>query len=255
MRTDRTDRVQKYVAKHSRGVATRRDSDRTAKLHLPREKLAAFVERQRLGNYYTIRGEPRTELINCSDAEIIVAMNAVIRGLAEHYKLGNGWKNEFSPVHHVWWFSLMKTLACKHKCSVRHVVRELLTRHQGDLGVWIGKKNEGKMFLRMFTMKEIRSAKPDRSARVDVMPSTLPWGKSTTDMVDRLRARECEACGATDVPLEIHHVRRMADMQNVTLHIRQRAARTRKRAALCTPCHVALHLGNLEKRLHQVGRV
>ena len=255
VRTDRTDRVQKYRPTHANIVATRRDADRTVKLHLPREKLAAFAERQRLGNYHTIRGEPRYELKDCSDAEIIVAMNAVIRGLAEFYKLGSDWKHEFSPLHHVWWFSLMKTLACKHKCSVRHVVRELLTRHQGDLGVWFEKKNEEKVFLRVFTMKEIKSAKPVYVARVDAMPSTLPWGKSTTDMVDRLRARACEACGATNVPLEIHHVRRMADMQDVTLRIRQRAARARKRAALCLPCHDALHVGTLEQRLHQVGRV
>jgi len=98
-------------------------------LRAPRTKLAAFVERQRLGNYHTIRSEHRSEVENNSDIEILTLYNAIMRGLAEYYSLGSVWKTDLSPVHHVWWFSLMKTLANKHKCSVAKVCRTVLTVH------------------------------------------------------------------------------------------------------------------------------
>jgi RNA-directed DNA polymerase len=70
-----------------------------------------------------------------------------------------------------------------------------------------------------------------------------------------LQARVCQACGASDAPVEVHHVRRLKDVKDRSLQVRVKAARTRKRIVLCAPCHDALHAGRLTARLHALDAV
>jgi len=228
-----------------------RNSARVMQLHTSREKLVSFVERQRLGNYHLVQGDPRSELVNSSDAEIVVMYNSVMRGLAEYYKLGTSWQKELARVHHVWWWSLMKTLATKHKCSVAEVWDTQLTKVKGDNGLWVEDK-QGRKFVKVFKMKHIKGRKPVETAEVDRATEQFHLGRCRTDMVDRLRAKTCECCGSSDVPLEIHHSRRLADVTHLSLATQVKVARQRKRVALCRPCHVALHNGVLTMRLDQL---
>jgi RNA-directed DNA polymerase len=91
---------------------------------------------------------------------------------------------------------------------------------------------------------------PDRkmilSADVERHPN-IAWTMGRSEIMDRLAARECIRCGATNVPLEIHHVRRLADVKDSPLWERVRAARTRKRIPLCLPCHQGVHLEMAQK--------
>jgi len=224
---------------------------RVMQLHSSEEKLIAFIERQRLGNYHVVRGDHRRELENSSDLEIISMYNSVMRGLAEYYKLGHHWQGELSRVQRIWWWSLMKTLAAKHKCSVASLFGTRLSKVDGDHGLWVENKL-GKKFMPVFKMKHIKVGKPSGEAKVDRVTDQFYLGRSRTDMVDRLRAKTCECCGTNDVPLEIHHARRLADVTHLSLAARVKAARQRKRLALCLPCHRALHGGVLEMRLDQL---
>jgi len=247
VRTHNSERRTKRRLEGASVTVSRRPPSKKMQLHLPREKLAAFVERKRLGNYHATTGTMRPEFENNSDLEIIVAYNAVIRGLAEYYKLGTGWRGEISPVCKVWWFSLMKTLANKHKCSIRTVCRKLLSRHNGERGIWT-ETGKGRKFVAIFRTMQIVDKKRVKPESLDKVVSDR-WTLARTDMVDRLRAKQCEVCSATDVPLEIHHVRRLADTSSLSLGARLMTARRRKRTALCHDCHVALHRGTLEQRL------
>lgn len=245
-----TDRIQRIERKDSSRPMLRRDPSRTVQLHVPEHKLAAFVERKRLGNYHTRRGEPRNWTIHSSDLEILTSYNVTMRGLAEYYKLGTLWKRQLSRVHYVWWYSLLKTLGRKHKCSVPAVLNEILDYHNGERGLWYDTK-DGRKFRPLFTLKHVRRREP--SARnMDRFASTAYLDLSRTDLMDRLMAQQCESCGATDAPMEIHHARRMADVSHQSLMARIKAARRRKRIVLCRSCHTALHAGELQARLHQV---
>ena len=33
-----------------------------------------------------------------------------------------------------------------------------------------------------------------------------------TELIERLNARNCERCGRSDLPCEVHHLRRLSDM-------------------------------------------
>lgn len=252
IRTHSGNRVQRTRKSNGR-IVSQRDAARNIQFHIPHAKLETFVEKHRLGNYHMVRGEARTGLINSSDLELIVMYNAVMRGLAEYYKLGSDWQNELSRVQRIWWFSLMKTLARKHKCPLPHVCNTLLDRVHGEHGLWMETRN-GRTFVPVFRMKYVKSRKPCTNAEIDRETVTY-LSSSGTDMVDRLRAKVCEACGDIDVPLQIHHARRLADTVHLSLAAQMVAARRRKRVALCQPCHVALHNGTLQKRLDQKANV
>lgn len=124
-------------------------------LHVSVDRLARFAERQRLGNLHTNRGEARCELINNSDIAILTGYNALMRGLAEYYKLGTLWKREVSRLHHLWWWSLMKTLSRKHKCSVRTMAEKL--RNGDCLGLWYEGRHE-RRFMPMFRLADVSPA-------------------------------------------------------------------------------------------------
>ena len=106
-------------------AVTKRVPDDRMQLHVPLDRLARFAQRQRLGVFHTNQGEARCELINNSDVAILTGYNALMRGFAEYYKLGTLWKREVSRLHHLWWWSVMKTLSRKHKCSVKKTALRL----------------------------------------------------------------------------------------------------------------------------------
>ncbi|WP_336965666.1 reverse transcriptase domain-containing protein [Sphingobium aquiterrae] len=234
------------MIKGGRAVTMRLPGDRM-QLHVPVDRLARFAERQRLGNIYTNRGEARCELINNSDVAILTGYNALMRGLAEYYKLGTLWKDEVGRLHHLWWWSFMKTISRKHKCSVRKTAERL--RNGDSLGLWYEGRHQ-RRFMPMFRLKDVRST--PASARVDRQTLAHIHFAGRNDIVDRLRARACQACGTEDVPVEVHHVRKMSDMAGTTLWTRVKAARTRKRTVLCHDCHVAHHAGRLQERLDRM---
>lgn len=234
------------MVKDGRAVTMRVADDRM-QLHVPVDKLARFAERQRLGNVYTNRGEARGELINNSDVAILTGYNAMMRGLAEYYKLGTLWKDEVGRLHHIWWWSFMKTISRKHKCSVKKTAERL--RNGDRLGLWYEGRHQ-RRFMPMFRLMDVRPT--PASGHVDRQTSPHIQFASRTDFVDRLRARVCQACGTEDVPVEVHHVRKMSDMQGTTLWTRVKAARTRKRVVLCRDCHVAHHAGRLQERLDRM---
>ncbi|WP_166930372.1 reverse transcriptase domain-containing protein [Asaia sp. As-1742] len=218
-----------------RAVTMRIAGDRM-QLHVPEERLARFADRQNLGTFYTNRGHARGELINNSDIAILAGYNALMRGIAEYYRLGTIWKRQVNRLHHLWWWSLMKSLAQKHKCSVRKTVQRL--RRGNDIGLWY-EGRRGRRFMKMVRLKDVRPN--PASGRFDHYPQTATYFCSRTDTMDRLRAQVCEFCGRDDAPVEVHHSRRLSDMQGTTLWTYLKAARERKRIVLCRECHVAHH--------------
>jgi hypothetical protein len=199
-------------------------------------------------------------LVNSSDAEILMGYNSLLRGLAEYYKLGSLWKKQISPLAHIWWFSLMKTLARKHKTSIKDVMDRLFTRRGNELGISFKAKDGSERLIKIVRLRHIHEATMTYGGNptswsshenVDVEPSTA-FSPSRNDVMDRLKAGACEACGDAGSPVEVHHVRKLADMGDVSLFAFLKAARTRKRVVLCHPCHVAQHSGRLKARLDRL---
>jgi aminoglycoside phosphotransferase family enzyme len=90
-------------------------------------------------------------------------------------------------------------------------------------------------------------------AVVDVKPSTWKF-RARTELGQRLRANECEWCGATQGRMEVHHVRKLADLKGKALWERQMIARQRKTMVLCKTCHDDLHAGRLGETTRAKGQ-
>jgi len=59
-------------------------------------------------------------------------------------------------------------------------------------------------------------------------------------------AQECEVCGATVGPFQVHHVRRLSELDQPgrnekPLWVKQMASRRRNTLVVCVPCHEEIH--------------
>ena len=90
------------------------------------------------------------------------------------------------------------------------------------------------------------------AGEVDEIPNTLSLTSTGSELIRRMEAEKCEYCGRTDLPVEVHHVRKLKDLKlkpHLELWQKVMIARNRKTLILCsgTPdsCHILLHQGKL----------
>jgi group II intron reverse transcriptase/maturase len=221
-------------------------------LGFPKDKLPKFCEIRRYGNYYTMKARHKAELLELSDAEIIHAYNSEFRGFANYYALALNARREMNKLERLWRMSLFKTLAAKHKTSVTKIATQLKTNDGYALTV----HTKGTVRrINIFRLKDLKPCPPD-NPQVDLLPNIYIWTLSRTELIKRLNSQQCEYCGTTRGPFEVHHIRKLKDVaEGKTLWQRMMAARRRKTLILCTPCHHLLHKGELperEYRQHQV---
>ena len=95
-----------------------------------------------------------------------------------------------------------------------------------------------------FITRVLNGRKKAFQSNADLVPNTIKYF-SSTKLIDRIKARECELCGKTNTPIEIHHVHRLKDLQGKTFWEALMIARNRKTIALCRECHKKLHCGQL----------
>lgn len=221
---------------------TARTKSQNIQLSVPEHKVRAFSERKGYGNLHQLQSMQRGFLTPLSDVEIVMAYNAEIRGLANYYRLAFNVKRALNRLYYLWWGSLLRTLATKHKTTVAKVASHLRTSD----GEYVARYTvDGKPYqARVFKMKHLDRS-PIPMAGVDATENLGMWLNRRSTIVERLNARVCELCGTADRPVEIHHVRRLADVKKSPLWVRLESARTRKRFILCTCCHDALHAGRL----------
>jgi RNA-directed DNA polymerase len=226
-----------------RRVVRSRDAADRVRLRVPRDRLVRFNRRKGYGDLGRLKALHRRHLLDSSMLEIVLAYNAEMRGLANYYRLAYCAKHSLRKLWFLWQTSLLKTLCFKLRLSVSQVARRLKTGNGLAVRVIVGGKER---VVAVFDLKHLDRL-PELSTAVDRLPSTY-WTAGRSDVLDRLHARQCEYCGTTDVPCEVHHVRKLADMKGTPLWQQVAAARRRKRVVLCRPCHKALHAGTLSRR-------
>ncbi len=225
-----------------RRVTLSRDPGDRIHLRIPHDRLVRFNQRKGYGDLGQLQALHRRHLIDSSMLEIVLAYNAEMRGFANYYRLAYCAKYSLRKLCYLWQISLLKTLACKLRLSVNQVANRLRT----GKGLAVRFTVDGKeRVVEVFDLKHLDRL-PKLGRAVDLWPSSH-FTKARSDVLNRLHARTCEYCGATDQPCEIHHVRKLADMKGTPLWQQVAAARTRKRVVLCRPCHKALHAGTLSK--------
>jgi RNA-directed DNA polymerase len=207
-------------------------------LHVPRDRVVRFVNNKGWGDYEAFRPRGRPALHFASDVEIVLAYNMEWRGFANYYALADDVKRKLNKGGYFALLSCVKTLAGKHRTSARKIFATLRRGTDFFIRFKVGDETRA---IKLWQLKDLR-----RHTRtwggIDIPPSAQ-FVFSRTELVERLNARACERCGRTDLPCEVHHVRRVAEMASAGLPRYMRAARQRKRVVLCVPCHNSIHAG------------
>ncbi len=156
------------VKRGSRHTTFKAISERL-QLRIPPGRLQHFCTSKRYGNYETRKARRKRELTRNSDTEIVLVYNAELRGLANYYALALAVKRQMNKLAFIWQGSLFKTLANKHKTSMRKIARQLKTE---DGHCVIVQKNQKTRITRLFRLKDWSAPHP-ANPNVDRLPNTF----------------------------------------------------------------------------------
>ncbi len=142
--------------------------------------------------------------------------------------------------------SFFCTLAGKRRSSIKKVSKSL---KKGPNRYAIALEKEGKGMKEYELISSTKQLKQGKVAygQVDLIPKTWTY-QSRNELGKRLLACECEWCGIRDRQVEVHHIRKLGNLQGKTLWERQMIERRRKTMVLCVECHDELHAGTLSEK-------
>ena len=183
----------------------------------------------------------RYSMKDSDDLEILRTYNSEIRGFYNYYSIANN-SSIINSFKYIMEYSMYKTYATKYRTTKHKIIEKY--RVNKDFGVRY-KTKDGKEKVCLFYNEGFKRKDISRNAEVDsVTDKRLYLGR--TSLIQRLEASKCEFCGAENVPIEIHHVRKLKDLQGKKFWEKFMIARRRKTLALCHKCHVDLHNGRLD---------
>lgn len=214
-----------------------------AKLFVPKEKyIKKLLDLGALSLGKNNRWKPthRPYLLRNDDLEIIRQYNAEIRGLYNYYRLASN-VHSLQSFRQTMKYSMLKTFANKYRSTMSRIIRKFSI--DGKLGVRY-KTSIGQR-IAYFTDQRMEKDTKVAKGEVDILPLTVIYG-GRTSLIDRLLAEKCEWCGIENVPLEIHHVKKLKDLEGKKAWEKYMIARRRKTLAMCVPCHHDLHNGKLD---------
>lgn len=182
----------------------------------------------------------RIKLLNNDDLEILNAYNAEVRGFANYYSIANN-SAALHSFRYIMEYRMYKTFGRKYRANIGRITKKY--RHNKDFAVkYSNQKGEQKM--NTFAKVSFRRKTTKMSANVDGLPNTIIV-TAKTSLIDRLKAKLCEYCGATN-DLEMHHVRKLKDLKGRQPWEKLMIARRRKTLAVCHSCHQKIHHGKMD---------
>lgn len=182
----------------------------------------------------------RPYLVHNDDLEILRTYNAEIEGYYNYYRLASN-VHVLQSFRQTMKYSMIKTYANKYKSTVSKII----SKHKinGKFGIQYETKEGPK--IAYFTEQRMEKNDAIKQPIVDVVENTLVYS-GRTSLIDRLLAEKCEWCGATGIPLEMHHIHKLKDLKGKKMWEQRMIARRRKTMALCVSCHHDLHNGKLD---------
>lgn len=242
------------ITENTLGVKKRAAKD-TIQLLVPgdviQEKLKPFVQ-----NGKAIHHAAR---INIPLFDLLTQYNAEIRGLYNYYCLATDVSTKVGKFKYYHYYSLLKTVARKEKCSIAQVISKYgvdvkLKQASGTrkiFGVSYQTK-EGTKTLTYFNepLKKMDQPLQGRVAQ-GVIEIIIP---QRHQILDRLNANKCELCGfqSEDTSnFEVHHIRKLKDVKrkymkrgdHIPNWILAMCSFRRKTLVVCHKCHTAIYAG------------
>ena len=213
-------------------------------LRIPIKKLEEKVTR------YMKDGKPnhRAELLNESDFAIIEKYGSEYRGIVQYYAYACN-RRWLGKLHWIMRGSLLKTLAAKHKSTVKKMARRFAGRTIAKHGVMkclliiIEREGREPLYARFGGISLRREPFVEIEDRPLDQDRTIP----RRELLDRLQANTCELCGSRH-KVQVHHIRKLSDLKvkgqrEKPTWLKVMSAMRRKTLIVCERCHVAIHAG------------
>ena len=187
-----------------------------------------IIQQKPNGEFWPIH---RAGLLNLSDVEIVEHYNSEARGLCNFYNLACDY-HTLDYFCYLMEYSCLKTIANKHKTSVRKIIRQYK-----DGKTW-SIPYETKSGTKR--MKPVKIADCKKGFLTDTIFQRQKYNWKTT-IRQRLNAHVCELCGSKTAQLyEVHVVRNLNELGNSQWETVMKSKR-RKTLVVCSECHGRIH--------------
>lgn len=231
--------------KHDKNGILKRVYNYNVQMYVPREVWQNnLIKYKALKISYNENGKEiweavhRPFLSNLDDLEILTQYNAEIRGLYNYYRYAEN-STVIQKFAYIMEYSLYKTFANKYKSTMSKIIKKYKKQIDGKMVFGINyktKKGSQTSFLYHEGFRKHDLIKSSLPKCNDTMPK-CHFIKSGTSLMDRIKSEICELCGAKGVPIEMHHVRKLKDLQGKSDWEYLMIARNRKTLAVCLSCH------------------
>jgi group II intron reverse transcriptase/maturase len=223
-------------------------------LLMPKKVVSEYRDR------YTKEGKitHRAELTVDTDYTILQRYQSVLKGVYNYWCMAVNVSRRMNRIKWILETSMLKTLANKFKCRISEICEKYRVTLP-DIGdgpqrafqVIIERPGTEPLVATFggFPFKRI----PDGMGPVE-FNFDLAWAVPQTkrsEVVQRLLAGRCELCKADDVPVEVHHIRKLADIDRPGRRPKAgweklMSARKRKTLVICQACHDDIHAGRYD---------
>jgi len=201
-----------HVGRTFRGLSGNRRTTGTVSLRVPRDVI------QMKARSYQQQGKAihSARLLNHSDYDIITGYQQVYRGLVQYYALAHNRPQRFSLLRWTMETSLVKTLAHKHKISVRKVYAKHQTTILNENGSYkvlqtlVEREGKAPLEAHWGGIPLARARNNDKVVIRDYEPTSNTGGRS--ELIQRLLADTCELCGSMD-DVEVHHINKLRNLK------------------------------------------
>lgn len=210
---------------------------------MPLRKEFDFIKDNGYGDFREGKWKPMAlkKLFANDDLEILQYYNTSFRGLYNYYRICDN-VSKLNTARWLWKLSWGKTMANKY----RSTKAKMFDKYSINGKVCVRyKTKKGEKIAYLYDEPLVKHKVPFKTPDMDSKN-----GKAyevlfaRTSLMDRLKAEECELCGCTDKPLEMHHVKRIKELRKRTSLSEAEKfmiARNRKQIALCPDCHAKVH--------------
>jgi retron-type reverse transcriptase len=218
---------------------------------IPTYKAIQFVKKNHYGSYVENQSSHRSYLINFDDIEIINQYNAELRGLMYYYRYATNGKAIINRIQWLCHYSMLKTLANKHRCSVNQVFKDNIIRTRNHLvsgKTWFHTIGNTEKEIEIFNIKNVESKniiELDNSSYCNDN-SNIRTINIRNSALKKLMVDNCEICGLTndDVKIVLHHWNPIRNIPETdTFWFKVYKMRQRKTIAVCHECHMRIHHG------------
>ncbi|AJA67293.1 Retron-type reverse transcriptase [Myroides sp. A21] len=177
--------------------------------------------------------------INNDDLEILQKFNYTLRGFHNYYAIANN-SSLLHSFKYIMQYSMYRTFAGKYKTSVAKIAQKYKINGEFTIS-YLNRKSEVK--TQTFYNENFKRRRPVENTQLD--KESIIYHANRTSLIDRLKAEKCEICGEQGA-LDMHHVRKLENLDGKGYADKLMIARRRKTIVLCRSCHQKTHAGKMD---------